>query len=332
MDSISSLVKKHCHCGVNIICGLLLTIHSVLSVIYAVMIPNPAYITISAVLTLITIFGWIYIFGCKIGCTLLRIPMIILDVISFFISLLLCAIGIVFIAHSDAETYLNQMLTQYGIEEELSITPYVLGIALIVIGLILFALSFCLMTGVRYFGSIKKCLEGEIRRSGAKIFGISCIILFVFVSLIVILHTANMLMNRSFYTVIMTFPGNIIYINLWLKVFLLLFIGISANSFSSKTYAFKVFENQMMKVESNADGTVYVPINEENEATHSVKVDNASVVNRPTSFATAPITTSNDATVAEKHKPYIKEGQVDIPDSGKKPKTPDTATGESEII
>lgn len=334
MDSISSLVKKHCHCGVNIICGLLLTIHSALSVIYAVMVPHPAYIAIGAVLTLITVFSWIYIFGCKIGCTLLRIPIIILDALSFIISLLSCAIGVLFIAHSEAGTYLEQLITQYGIEE-LSLTPYVAGIALIVIGLIFFALSFCLLAGVRYFGSIKKCLDGEIRRNGAKIFGISCIILFVFVSLIVILNTANMLMNRSFYDVIISFPDNIIYINLWLKMLLLLFIGISANSFSSKTYAFKVFENQMLKVESNADGTVYVPISEETETTVSTTVSDkveAAPVNRPVSFDTAPIAASDTVTATEKHKPYIREGQVDIPDSDKKPKSVNTETGESDII
>lgn len=330
MESISSLVKKHCHCGVNIISGLLLIIHSVLSTLQAVMIPQPANIACCAVLILITIFCWMYIFGCKAGCTLLRIPLIIADVLSFLAALLSFSLGVVFIAHSDAEEYIDQILTKYGIEK-LEFTPYVLGIALIVIGLVFFVCSFCLLAGVRYFGSIKKCLNGEIKRSGAKIFGVSCIILFVFVAMIGVFNTAAMLMDLSFYSMITTMPNNIVYINFWLMTLLLLFVGISANSFSSKTYAFKVFENQMMKVESNADGTVYVPINEENEKTFDSKADEAPV-KLPTSFDNMPVKASDDTAANEKHKPYIKEGQVEVPESNKKSKEPLASTGESDII
>ena len=39
--------------------------------------------------------------------------------------------------------------------------------------------------------------------------------------------------------------------------------GLSAKAFLKSTYAFKVFEEQVMKVETNADGTVYVPIQED---------------------------------------------------------------------
>ncbi|MBQ5545406.1 MAG: hypothetical protein IIU00_06975, partial [Clostridia bacterium] len=45
----------------------------------------------------------------------------------------------------------------------------------------------------------------------------------------------------------------------------LLITGCSANAFLKTTYAFKVFEDKMMKVEMNADGTMYVPIQEDTD-------------------------------------------------------------------
>ena len=45
----------------------------------------------------------------------------------------------------------------------------------------------------------------------------------------------------------------------------LLFSGVSASTFARRSFAFKVFENKVMKVETNADGTVYVPIKEDKE-------------------------------------------------------------------
>ncbi len=339
MDSISSLVKKHCHCGVNIICGLLLTLYSALSVVKVAIFPQTANIIVCIISITITLFCWIYIFGFKIGCTLLRIPMIIVDFLSFITSLLLFVIGLLFLNHDEAGSYINQVLTGYGLEK-ISTTPYVIGIVSIVAGIILFALSFCILAGVRYFHSIKKCLEGEIKRNGAKIFGVSAIVLFVFSTISLILFTASMLINRNFVTVVTSFPSCIFYAHMWLVAFILLFVGLSANSFSNKTYAFKVFENKIMKVESNADGTVYVPIDEENETTFGGKVVNTEpekpaavevTPNKAQQQPMQPIPPSNNE-VVEKHKPYIPEGQVDIPKPDKKVKQPTGSTGESDII
>lgn len=318
MDSISILAKKHCGSIPNIICGILLTALAILAIIQAIFVINIYCITNAVIVTAISIFLWLYIAGIQIGCALMRIPLAIFTLFCFFIALLICAIGFVFLFNSGTENYIKIIFEKYGYTSDFS--PQMVSIALIAAGLILFALSFCLWAGVRFLNSVKCCLAGEIKRSGANIFGVSSIVIALIMAIAAIMYTVTLISSNQFGKMMALFPYEMLYIRIVLVAILLVFTGISAASFANKTYAYKVFENQMMKVETNADGTVYVPINEEDEETFC-NPDLQSAISEEA---------SDDESDSTEGTPYIKEGKLSVP----KFDTPEynTSTGENDII
>lgn len=294
MDSIASITKKHCHCITNIICGILLTLLAAINIIQTIApFDHIYYIICSAVTGILALFTWIYIAGLKVGCSLVRIPLIIITVLSFAVSLFSISIGILFINHNGVENYINGILAEYGYR--LAISAELIGILLIVGGIFVFGFSFCLLAGVRYFDSIKCCLNSQTKRGGARLFGISSIVLFVIITGLEIAYTVFLISSNQFGKLISEFPVQMLYLKLIFIDLLFLFIGISSNSFANRTYAFKLLENQMMKIETNADGTVYVPINEDFEFL---------------SYNTKPTAKSAQDESEKKHKPFIKEGQI----------------------
>lgn len=319
MDSISILTKKHCHSATNIICGILMTVLAILAVIQAMFVMNIYCIINAVIVTALSICFWLQIAGIKIGAALLRIPLVIFTLCCFSIALLICSIGIIFLLNDGTENYIKIIFERYSYTPDFS--TELVSIAIIIAGLILFALSFCLWAGVRFLGSVKRCLSGEIKRNGAKIFGISSIIISVVMTITLILYTLPLISSNQLDKMISLFPYEMLYIRIALVAILLFFMGISANSFANKTYAYKVFENQMMKVETNADGTVYVPINEEDEMTFG---------NPDLQAAISENKSSDKIDSTEKGRPYIKTGKLCVP----KFDTPElnTSTAESNII
>lgn len=294
MNSISSVAKKHCHCVTNIICCILLTLLAAINIIQALCsFDTIYYIICSAFIAITALFSWIYTSGLKVGCSLVRIPLIIITILSFAASLFAISIGIVFVSHNGVDNYINSILGEYGYR--LAISAGLIGILLIVGGTLVFVFSFCLLAGVRYFDSIKACLDGETKHNGARLFGVSSIVLCIIIIGLEIAYTVFLISSDQFDELIAEFPAQMLYFKLILTDLLLLFIGISANSFANQTYAFKLLENQMMKIETNADGTVYVPINENFEFSSYNP-------NSTTKIA------QNDN--EKKHKPFIQEGQV----------------------
>lgn len=293
MDSISSIAKNHCYCGSNIICGLLLVLLAALNIFQAVLTYEPIYIVGSVFFALMALFSWIYIPGFKVGCTLIKIPLVIITVINFVIAIFTISIGILFVNNGGVENYINSLLSQYGYI--LAVDAQLIGISLIFGGILFFGFSFCLLAGIRYFDSIKSCLNGEVKRIGARLFGISSIIIFVIISVIEITYIVFLILSNQFSQIISIFSVQMLCVKLILVDLLLLFIGISANTFANRTYEFKIMENQMMKIESNADGTVYVPINDEFEFSY---------------YGSNNAAKSSKADSKKRHKPFIKEGQV----------------------
>lgn len=255
MDSISYITQKHCHSFLNLLCAALLLVMAVIS--FGGITGYSG--SISGLLWLLmAILTWLYTRGSTKNCTLLQIPLIIFSVLSFFAGIAMSALGFAIFHYNGMYDYINGRLEQF--HSLIKMSSQLMAVLLCTGALILFIMSFYAFCAIKYLNTVKSCLNNVISRHGARIFSVASILVFVItasVGAVFVFYYGGWqpLMADS---MALAFFAEIAALAL-----LLLLTGISASSFITATYAFKVFEEKMMKVETNADGTVYVPVKEE---------------------------------------------------------------------
>lgn len=261
MDSISYITKKHCRSVLNIISVALMAIMSITSFVG---IGGYAGLACSVFLGIIALLIFLYTLGSVIGCTLLQILPAIISFVSFFSGIAVIAIGFAAVHYPGMYDYINEIFLQNGYM--LTFPPRAFGIVLCSSSLAFFAASFFAFCAVVYLGTVKNCLKNTISRQGARIFSIMCIIAFVISAVSALFFVFSC---GGFEKVTVDRLSLSIFVEISTLAILFLMTGVSSSSFISSTFAFKVFEDKMMKVETNADGTVYVPIVEDSDRENS---------------------------------------------------------------
>lgn len=235
---------------------------SAAAVFHAVETQNLISVIYAALLTVTALFAVVRIFTVRIGCALLQIPTAVMATVGFFGAIAMFALGHVFVTRGGTQDYVNGILSPYGCQ--IITPPHFTGAMIIIASGLIYLLACCCYFGSRHLNNMKNCAQDHISRGASRLFANLCIVMFITVTSAI----AAVLVLSDIDIASLMADRELVF--LWLQIlfcdFLLLFAGLSAQSFASKTYAFKVFENQMMKVETNADGTVYVPINEDSES------------------------------------------------------------------
>lgn len=255
MDSISYITQKHCRNGLNYLCAVLLL---AIGVVAFEGITGYAGTVFGLICAMLAVFVYLYTRGSAKSCTMLQIPLIVLSVAAFFVGIIMSTLGFTLFHYQSMHDYLQGRLAQYGYV--LALPPQTAAVLLCAGALILFILSFYAFCAIKYLNTVKSCLNNIISRHGARIFSVASILVFV----ITAAAAAAFLFSCGGLAALMADRAAFsLFAELVLLALLLLFTGISVSSFITATYAFKVFEEKMMKVETNADGTVYVPVKEE---------------------------------------------------------------------
>ena len=264
MNSIDYITKKHFRSGSSILVALTASAAAGLSAYLSIMNGFHPWIAgfagfaaVSALFTLISLFS------PATGCTLLRFSAAINALVCFFSGMGMFTLGYLFISHTNTQEHVNNLLSQLGINT-IATQPNVTGTILLIGSLMLYLAFGCAFFAHRYLGAARSCASGTLKRNGFRVFPLTSCILFLAASIAAAgflflspgSFTSEMLSDRFMRT------SALLIVVLLLH---LLFSGICARSFAHKSFAFKVFEKQIMKVETNADGTVYVPINEDKD-------------------------------------------------------------------
>ena len=310
MNSIEYITKKHFRSGLSMIVTLIAVAIAVLSAYLAFMKGFSPVLAAFAFLS--ALFSIVSLFSAGKGCTLLRIPIAVTAVACFFTAMGMFTLGYLFIIHSGTQERINELLKSLHYNT-IATQPNVTGALFIIGSVLLYIASGCAFFGHRYLGAARSCSSGTLRRSGFRVFPVLSVILFVL--------TAGaaagflLLSGDSFITELTTDPFSMMTALLLVLLMLhLLFSGICAGSFARKSFAFKVFEKQIMKVETNADGTVYVPINEDKEPDAEEPL-----------LLPSKKKESNDS--QKRGKPYIKEFSPAVEDAAEH-----SSTGEGDIV
>ena len=261
-NSIGYITKRHFHSGSSIFTALIAVavagVSAYLSVMNGFHLGLAAFAGFSAVSALFTVIS---LFSVGTGCTLMRISIAVNALACFFAGMGMFTLGYLFIRHSSTQNHINTLLAELGLNT-IATPPNVTGAILFIGSVILYLASGCAFFGHRYLGAARTCASGKLRRSGFRVFPLLSFILFICVSVsaAVFLH----LLSETFTDEILSDRFSLgIVLLMALLLLHLLFSGLCARAFARKSFAFKVFEKQVMKVETNADGTVYVPINED---------------------------------------------------------------------
>lgn len=259
MDSISYITKRHCRSLISVLCTVILTVMAAIAIKYTLDSQNVAGGVFAVLTTLQALACWLLVICPPLGSLLMQFPTGLWAAICFAAPFFLLPTGYLFLTHSDMQNYCNQWLSAYGYR--LATQPTVTGVIFIVAGLVAFLLSCLLLFLSRYLRTVRKCLHDDIRRGGTMEFESLSFLMFVLIAvgavifLILSGESLSEILTDSFHLFVLMETAA--------TGLLFLCTGLLARDFRSKTFAFKVFEDQMMKVETNADGTVYVPINED---------------------------------------------------------------------
>lgn len=257
MDSISYITQKHCRTPLNIISAVLLAVMAVTALGSTA---GYAGTVCGLFFAVMAVFTFLYTRGSARNCTLLQIPLVVMSFAAFFLGIVMGALGFAIVHYSGMYEYVSGFLLQYGYR--LIIPAQQTGAALGVGSLLVFMMSFFAFCAAKYLSTVKSCLNNVISRHGARIFSVVSVLMFVTAASAA---AAFVLSCGGFGGVMADSFLLSVFAEIVILALLLLFSGISASSFISATYAFKVFEEKMMKVETNADGTVYVPIKEDSD-------------------------------------------------------------------
>lgn len=256
MDSVSFITQKNCHNAWNFLCAALLVVMSLVS--FGGIMGYGGSIS-ALVWLLMAILTYLYTRGSTKNCTLLQIPLVVFSVVGFFFGIVMSALGFAVFHYYGMYDYLKSNLEQYGYT--LTVPPQTAAVLLCAGALIVFMLSFYAFCAIKYLNTVKSCLNNIISRHGARIFSVASILVFVVTATIAVIFVIS---HGGITPLMANSAAFSLFAEIVMLALLLLFTGISASSFITATYAFKVFEEKMMKVETNADGTVYVPVKEEN--------------------------------------------------------------------
>ena len=263
-NSIDYITKKHFRSFLSVIVALTAVaaaaLAAVLSLIKGLNLPFAVFAGFAFFCAL---FSLLSLFSAGKGCTLMRIAISVNAIVCFFSGMGTFTLGYLILRQKGAQDWINGMLGRLGCST-IATQPEVTGALLFGAAIILYFASGCAFFGHRYLGAARSCSEGTLKRSGFRVFPLMSFILFFF--LICAAAVFFMLSGESFVNQIASDMYSILTVALAALLMLhLLLSGICARAFARKTFAFKVFEKQIMKVETNADGTVYVPINEDKE-------------------------------------------------------------------
>ncbi len=270
-NSIEYITKQHFHSLLSVILTLVTIAIAAVSVAITVLAgissANAGIAVFAGFSSLSALFAVIRMFSVKNGCTLMRISIGISALLCFLAGMGMFTLGYLLIKNNDIQNHINSYLSLAGFT--IVTRPRITAILMISASVLLYMASGCSFFGHRYLGAVRSCAGGTIRRSGLRVFPAVSLILFI----LSVLAAFTLLMlsgdAATKYKLLSDITSNQVNILSAALVFLLylhlLLSGICARSFASKTFAFKVFEKQIMKVETNADGTVYVPISKDEE-------------------------------------------------------------------
>ena len=263
-NSIDYITKKHFRSGLSVFVTLLTIAVAALSGYLAVMNGfHPQFAIFSGFAGLSALFSVISLFSAGTGCTLMRMSITVNALVSFFTAMGMFTLGYLFIKHNGTQDRINELLSSLGFNT-IATEPKFTGILLLAGSVLLYIASACAFFGHRYLGAARTCASGTLKRSGFRVFPVLSVVLFLFTTAAAAVILT--LSGRAYINEIMS--DRFLMLSALLIVLLLLhllFSGICARSFARKSFAFKVFEKKIMKVETNADGTVYVPVNEDKE-------------------------------------------------------------------
>ncbi len=263
-NSIDYITKKHFRSFSSFLVTLITAAIAALSAYLSVMNGlNAAFAVFAGFAILSVLFSVISLFSPGTGCTLMRITISVNAFACFFAGMGTFTLGYLFIRHGGSQDRINDLLREFGYGT-IATAPKTTGALLFAASVILYLASGCAFFGHRYLGAARSCCEGTLKRNGFRVFPLLSFLLFAAVGCAVAVFF--LLSGQSFIDQITAglYPMLVLLL-LALLLLHLLFSGICARSLARKTFAFKVFEKQIMKVETNADGTVYVPINEDKE-------------------------------------------------------------------
>ena len=252
MDSVSYIAKNHCRDAFNMIYVLLLAIMSAIAFVGIGGYAGLACGLFFGLMALITLF---HTRGSTIGCTSVQIPSAIISFSSFCLAIAVGALGFSVIHYPGVYDYVNEILHQMGYT--LIVPPETAAILLGVCSLAIFIVSFFAFCAVKYMNTLKRCLKSVISCHGAGIFVAASIIMFV---IAVAVAFAFVLSHGGLNEITSSNVKLSLLAEIAILAVLMVIAAISAGIFIRETSSFKEIHNETMKVETNADGTVYVPI------------------------------------------------------------------------
>ena len=308
-NSIDYITKKHFRSPANIAVTLVAAAIAAGAVWLAVISGmNPAVTVLAAFTALSAVFALIRVFSPGAGCTLLRVSISVIALAGFIAGLESFTLGYLLIRHSGTQEHLNSLLSHSGFT--IALAPEITGRLLLAVSVLFYTASGCAFFCHRYLGAVRSCAAGTLKRSGLRVFPpLSAVLFFLYL----IAGGIWLWLSSDWMacTVILSDTRWLLTAGIVVLLFLhLLLSGINARSFARRTFAFKVFEKTIMKVETNADGTVYVPIIEDVEP---------DTEERPISAKPAKV---SEETL--RGKPFISEFAA----SG----SPGNASGEADIL
>jgi hypothetical protein len=263
INSIEYITKKHFHSLINLLVTLIaLAIAALACCLSYFSAFSPVWTAIAAFTCFSALSALVRVFAPGKGCSLLRLSISITALVCFFSGMASFTLGYLLIRHPGTQDYVNELISGFGYI--ITMKPETTGTVLLTGSVLLYLASGCAFFCHRYLGAVRSCASGVLKRSGLRVFPLLSALLFflclIIAGTIAFLQGGDRLrtipMNRT------TLSAAALTVLLYLH---LLFSGVNASVFGRRTFAFKVFQKQIMKVETNADGTVYVPINEDQE-------------------------------------------------------------------
>ena len=262
INSIEYITKKHFHSLINVLVTLTAAAIAAIAAYLAFFTGfETARTAFAAFAALSAVFTLVRVFSPGAGCTLMRISVSVIALSGFIAGLEAFTLGYLLIRHSGTQSHLNELLSVIGLS--IATRPEVTARLMMAGSVLCYAAAGCAFFCHRYLGAVRSCASGVLKRSGLRVFPPISAILFI---LCLIAAGALELLSSDHILVDMIMKDRTSMLTAILIALLplhLLLSGINARTFSRRTFAFKVFEKQIMKVETNADGTVYVPINED---------------------------------------------------------------------
>lgn len=260
VNSIEYISAKHFRSPVGIAESLVAVAAAVLPAVKVLFFGFDMFTAAFAAFSVISaLFVLIRMFAAGVGCSLLRLSLGVMMLLGFLGAIACFAAGLLVLRRPEIETELVMgaspgLLANAG--------PRALGLCVIAFSALFYLSSCCAFMGIRYLGAVRSCIHGTLKRGGLRLFPIVSVLLFVF-GIIMAVITALLSDSGRLSDRLQSGGGVLLLATVAAYYLHLLLAALSAASFARKTFAYKVFEKQIMRVETNADGTVYVPINED---------------------------------------------------------------------